>query len=556
MSYIINKTDGSVLTEVVDGTIDQIKTDITLVGKNATTYGELINENFVKILENFANTTQPNKPLEGQLWYDTTEARLKVYDGNGFKVSGGTIVSAEIPSSFAQGDIWIDSFRQQMYFNDGSSGGQGILAGPVYTAQQGLSGWQVVDLIDTNAINHTVLYLYVGQVLLGIFSSSTQEFTPVDTIPGYTGTVKLGFNSANVPGLRFNVPASQADSLVADDGSFKSAQDFLQVSPTNGYSVSNGTIRILNNTPLVLGPNQNIEVKIANNTFQMNGLVANQNFAIQSLNSSGLLPSMFINASTKYIGLYTNTPAATLDVNGSVIIRDNLTVEGNITAINQTEINIEDIVINLGKTPNPSNTTANGGGILLEAGTDVDKTFLWSSSKNAWDSSESFNIPGSKSYKISNNVVLDSSTVYSTSAPNLESVGTLTSLQVDNININGSVISFINAGASNGNITLQPKGAGVIDASTKRIANVDTPTVDGDATNKVYVDTTIRSKPLGFSVNIGALSNADLGAGILTKIFVPSDYEEETILRVYCLDTEIFKEYKRIGPTWIYQTDY
>ena len=54
MSYLINKTDGTLLIEVVDGTVDQVSTDITLIGKNATSYGEFINENFVRMLENFA----------------------------------------------------------------------------------------------------------------------------------------------------------------------------------------------------------------------------------------------------------------------------------------------------------------------------------------------------------------------------------------------------------------------------------------------------------------------------------------------------------------------
>ena len=159
MSYIINKTDGSVLTEVVDGTVDQTATDITLIGKNASSYGEAFNENFVHVLENFANTSAPNNPIQGQLWFDTSENRLKVYDGTGFRVSGGSIVSNVIPSTIGQGDIWIDSRRKQLYFNDGVST---ILAGPAWSTFQGITGCEVVDLLDINQNARTVILFKVA----------------------------------------------------------------------------------------------------------------------------------------------------------------------------------------------------------------------------------------------------------------------------------------------------------------------------------------------------------------------------------------------------------
>ena len=552
MSYIINKTNGSVLTEIVDGTIDQLSSDITLVGKNATTYGEFFNENYIKILENFANTTQPNFPLEGQLWYDTTEGRLKVYDGSGFKVSGGTIVSSTLPSSIAPGDIWINSTTQQLYFNDGSAN---VLAGPLYTAQQGVSGFQVKNILDTNNITRTILELYVGQMLIGIFSTAT--FVPLNDIPGYAPSeVKVGFTSA-YSAVVLNAAASQAVSLIAVDGSTKTAESFLQVDPSEGYTVSAGTIRILNDQPLILGASQNTEIKYVANTLQVNSNIANQNFQINSINSEGLLPSLFINAQNKWIGLYTDAPTTTLDVNGGVRVRGNLTVEGNTTTINTTSLAIKDLLIELGKVDSPDNATATGGGILLEGGSDGDKTLIWQANSSAWTSSENLDLATGKSYKINNFEVLSQTQLGSTvaSAPGLNSIGVLNQLQVDNININGDTISFVNVGIADGSIVLTPKGAGTVNVSNKRVTNIASPLDDQDAVNFITLQTNARSVPLGLSVNIGALTELQLASTILVKIFPPSEHEENTFLRVWCIDIATGKEYRLISDSWVYQAD-
>ena len=114
MSYTIKLTNNNTLTEIIDGTINQTSTDLTLIGKNSTGYGIYFNDNFVHLLENFANTSQPNNPITGQVWFDTTQNRLKVYDGSQFKVTGGTLVGATVPSSLTTGDIWIDSDTAQL----------------------------------------------------------------------------------------------------------------------------------------------------------------------------------------------------------------------------------------------------------------------------------------------------------------------------------------------------------------------------------------------------------------------------------------------------------
>ena len=181
MSYNITLTNGTTLTKVNDGTINQTVTDLTLIGKNSTGYGGFFNDNFVRLLENFSNSSQPNFPLTGQLWYDTSENRLKIYNGSAFTTTSGTIVSSTVPSNIGVGDIWIDNVLGQMHFNDGLNT---VLAGPIYNSNQGITGFNVEDVIDTAGRTQTVLVLYVARTILGIFSKTT--FTPALPIPGFT----------------------------------------------------------------------------------------------------------------------------------------------------------------------------------------------------------------------------------------------------------------------------------------------------------------------------------------------------------------------------------
>lgn len=123
MPYIIYKTDGTTLTTIDDATID-LTTDLSLVGRNYSGYGQVMNENFVHLLENFSSPTPPSKPLRGQLWYDKSSGRLNVsYDGKSFKGIASIFVQPDTPaySSLVRGDLWWDSDAFQLKAFNGSS---------------------------------------------------------------------------------------------------------------------------------------------------------------------------------------------------------------------------------------------------------------------------------------------------------------------------------------------------------------------------------------------------------------------------------------------------
>jgi len=140
MAYILNKTNGSIVATVQDATIDTT-TDLSFVGRNYAGYGEIQNENFLKLLENFANSTAPLKPIEGQLWYDTSGKHLNFYNTVNWKSIPSLEISNNNPvetTTPVLGDLWYNSVEQQLSIYNGS---QYVIIGPPIGANT-KAGWR------------------------------------------------------------------------------------------------------------------------------------------------------------------------------------------------------------------------------------------------------------------------------------------------------------------------------------------------------------------------------------------------------------------------------
>jgi hypothetical protein len=123
MPYILKKTNGDTLATVQDATVDN-STSLTFVGRNYSGYGQPVEQNLVKLLENFANTTAPKKPVQGQLWFNSTPSsrRLLVsYDGTSFRDIANIPYSGTAPTGATTGDLWWDSYNQQIKVYDAST---------------------------------------------------------------------------------------------------------------------------------------------------------------------------------------------------------------------------------------------------------------------------------------------------------------------------------------------------------------------------------------------------------------------------------------------------
>jgi hypothetical protein len=254
MAYTINKTNGAILATVSDGTVDTT-TNLTLVGKNYAGYGEFLNENFVKLLENFSNSTAPSAPLLGQLWWDNANAVLKVYNTTGWKpiVSTAVAASTSTPTNVITGDMWWDTTNAQLKVYNGASF---TVIGPAYPSGSGVSGAIVDTVTDSLSASHVIVKLMTADTIVAIISKDA-TFTPSPSITGFT-TIVPGLNLAGtgvISGIQLTGTASNADALDTIDSA-----NFLR---SNANDTTSGTLGVLNDTGLSVGADSDLVMSIS-----------------------------------------------------------------------------------------------------------------------------------------------------------------------------------------------------------------------------------------------------------------------------------------------------
>jgi len=252
MAYTINLTDGSIFATIADGTIIT-SSSMTLVGKNYAGYGEFLDENFIHLLENASNTTAPGAPLTGQIWWDSGNSLLNVYNGSAWKRIGGATSSATAPSGNQQGDLWYDSTNAQLKVYTGSAW---LLVGPAFTAGTGTTGAIVDTIVDNTSVSHVVIKFYVEDNVVAIMSQDA-TFTPQSSISGFT-TVRPGMTMATTVGGQ--TPLFQG---TATDSQLLDGIDSTGFLSATSNDTTTGTLGILNDSGLTVGVDSDARLSVS-----------------------------------------------------------------------------------------------------------------------------------------------------------------------------------------------------------------------------------------------------------------------------------------------------
>jgi hypothetical protein len=597
MAYQINKTDGTTLATVSDGQVDSITTDLTLIGKNYSGFGESLNENFIKLLENFANVSKPTTPIRGQIWFDVTELKLKVYNGTAFQPVSSATISATQPTTLTPGDLWFNDTDKQLYFYDGINT---LLLGPQFSSSQGLSGVKVSTILDTLNQSKVITLFYNNGTLIGIFSSSTTTFTPKIPISGFSGNISPGFNAGSLEGIKFNVTATNSESLGGRPDTTYVRND------TNG--LVNGRLGVT--LGVEIGDTQQVKLSAPSGELLLQNVAQNKNIRISARRGSIQDDAILIESANQTLKIYDGFTTSETIVGGNLTVDGNLTVAGTTTTVNSTTLLVEDKSIELAKLDTPTDAYADGGGIILRGsestaamagsnisgttltvgtlssgtiipwmllsgngiepdtyivsnilggsasgstwtvsksqavssttitGTKTGHTLLWTANSQAWNSSEHINLAEDKYFAIGGVPLLEKNgaTYRLTSA-----VTSATGISIYGIQAEFTVDNLyqndsrISVLNSAGDLELEPTtGSDVALIGSPKITGLGEPTTTSDAATKNYVDTQLKARSLAFTMDISdGISNAGI-EGWLTQLAPVLEYANGTVARILC----------------------
>jgi microcystin-dependent protein len=340
MPYIVNFTDNenkSPIT-VFDNT-SSTDTSLTFPGRNVTGYGQIIAENFLSLLENFASTNQPVNPVEGQLWYDSTggQQTLKIWDNTAWKAASGIQKGVSQPSveTSKVGELWVDTTNQQLRIFTGT---RWILVGPVESSVGGLRYGPVIEKIsDSDNVNRFVLTLYIADIPVIIFSKDS--FTPKTLITGFN-LIKAGIN-INAPATSgeianfvggflpvLNGTARNAQALLVG-GVEKAAGTFLRSDTINA---TNFEIKIKNNNGVSIGADETFKLSATTTSSNIYNSAAGSSIDLQT-NRNGI-PATILRIVDNKVGINQSNPLEALDIQGNATITGSFFTTNNLASTN------------------------------------------------------------------------------------------------------------------------------------------------------------------------------------------------------------------------------
>ena len=307
MAYTVNKSNSAASPNsytVQDGVVNT-QTDLSFVGKGYAGYGELIAENFLSLMENFANPTAPAKPIVGQLWYDTAESRLKIYTGSTFVPPGANVpYQSTAPSALTQGDLWIDSDNGQLFYYNGASS---VLVGPPNTIGN-TNGFVYDSIADSTDATQNITKWFNDGNLIAIISEDT--FTPRSSITGFA-TVKKGITlTTAIADTKFQGTATDSDKL---GGAL--ASTFLK---SDANDTTSGTITVANDGGVKVGTDSDLTLTVDSSGAIISNVIADSDITFKVNDGGTTTTLMTMDGSVARVGIGTTTPSTKLQVAGTI----------------------------------------------------------------------------------------------------------------------------------------------------------------------------------------------------------------------------------------------